>query len=227
MSVDDGFSRTELELADQRRLPAPHELVGMLRAQLDNLVNDARNGRGEIAAPEDTFDMQRGLAAVHEGLTDYARAFSKIAKEALGYVQDELIEAVGEQDGIPMAGLKVPDLDGTTISIELDKTNEYTFDHDALRSAVAYSVLMARRGEDPTRGVRSEEVDNWVVSLMIDAMTLLETLGQFRPQVTKVRAFTAELSRLPGGDLIASTVTSTTRKNPLFKGVKVKREFPR
>lgn len=227
MSVDNEFGRTELELADAPNLPAPHDLVGMLRARLEEVVSNARRGRGEVVTPEDTFDMQRGLAAVIEGLEDYGRAFMKIAKEAKGYVQDELIDAVGENDGIPLAGLKVPDLDGTTISIELDKANEYFFDHDALRSAVAYVVLTTRRGEDAPRGVRSDEVDDWIANLMIDAMALLETLGQFKPQVTKVRAFAADLSRLPGGDLIASTVTSTTHKNPLFKGIKVKREQPK
>lgn len=226
MSVDDGFSRTQLDLAPyEDNLPAPHDLVGMLRAKLEEVVENARRGRGDVATPEDTFAIQRGLAQVHEGLTDYARAFSKIAKEALGYVQDELELAVGEQDGIPVSGLKVPDLDGTTVAISLDTTNEYTFDHDALRSAVAYFVIVTRRGEGAPRGVKSDEVDSWVADLLIQAMELLETLGQFRPQVTKVRTFTADLSRAPGGDIIASTVTSTTRKNPQFKGVKVKREF--
>ena len=217
MSVDDGFGRTELELAGTANLPAPHDLVGMLRAKLEELVNDARKGRGEIAAPEDTFDMQRGLAKVIEGLEDYGRAFMKIAKEAKGYVEDELIEAVGEQDGIPMSGLKVPDLDGTMISIELDKPNTYTFDNDALFNAVAYFVA----------GPWEEVGDSKAHAVAVEAMRQLVSLGKFEPQITKVKTFTFELSRLEGGDLVASTVTSTTRKKPIFKGVRVKREQPK
>lgn len=227
MSVDDGFGRTELELTGSPNLPAPHDLVGMLRAQLENLVHDARAGRGVVAAPEDTYEMQRGLAKVIEGLEDYGRAFLKIAKEAKGYVEDELIEAVGENDGIPLSGLKVPDTDGTTIAIELDKANAYTFDTSALQSAIAYVVLTTRRGEDSPRGAHSDGTDAWLASLLVDAMNLLMSLGKFEPQITKVRAFTDDLSRLDGGATIASTITTTIRKKPIFKGIKVERKFPK
>lgn len=227
MSVDDGFGRTELELAGSPSLPAPHDLVGMLRARLEEVVSNARHGRGEVHTPEDTFEMQRGLAGVIEGLTDYARAFQKIAKEAKGYVEDELIEAVGEQDGIPMAGLRVPDTDGTTVLIGRDMANTYTFDSEALFGAVAWQVVMTKRGEGSPRGKYSETVDEWVIDLLVEAMRLLVSLGRFEPQITKVKAFTADLARLEGGPTIASTVTSTTRKKPVYKGVKIEREQPK
>lgn len=239
MSVDDGFGRTELELAGiDRSLPAPHDLVGMLRARLEEVINQAREGRGEIVTPEDTFQMQLGLASVIEGLTDYARAFQKIAREARGYVEDELIEAVGEQDGIPMAGLKVPDPDGTTVAISRDITNAYTFDNDALLTAVAHYVLalekipsigdpqiMAQLGLIPTD--QASAFDSLLFMFMHNAMEQLMMLGRFEPQISKVKAFTAELARLEGGPQVASTVTSTTRKEPVYKGIKIQREQPK
>jgi hypothetical protein len=222
MSVDDGFGRNELELTGAGHLPAPHDLVGMLRARLEEVIANARRGRGEVLTPEDTFEMQLGLAGVIEGLTDYARAFQKIAKEAKGYVEDELIEAVGEQDGIPMAGLKVPDPDGTTVAISRETVNEYTFDNDALFTAVAHFVLAGRAGDGP---MHQDAV--WLIPLITSAMTQLVALGKFEPQISKVKAFTAELSRLEGGPPIASTVTSTTRKKPIYTGVRIKREQPK
>jgi hypothetical protein len=215
--MPDDFSHAQLELVEGPNLPAPHDLVGMLRAKLEELITAAREGRGEVLTPEDTYEIHRGLVAVIEGLEDYARAFTTIAKEAKGYVEDELIEAVGESDGIPLVGLRVPDVDGTTVVISLDTANEYVFDHAALRSAVAYSVLM-------TSPADRQASDELLINSMVDAMALLETLGQFKPQVTKVRAFTNELARLEGGPAIASTVTSTIRKNPTFRGVKIRRE---
>jgi hypothetical protein len=217
MSVDDGFSHTELELAGAPNLPAPHELVGMLRAKLEELVHQTRKGRSDVISPEDTYEMQRGLAKVIEGLEDYGRAFLKIAKEAKGYVEDELIDAVGENDGIPLSGLKVPDTDGTTIAIELDKANAYMFDDEALFQAVAWLVL-ASSAQDSSPAM---------FTIVIEAMRQLVTLGKFEPQITKVRAFTDQLSRLDGGAQIASTVTTTTHKKPIFKGIKVKREQPK
>jgi hypothetical protein len=237
MSVDDGFSRTELELAGAPNLPAPHDLVGMLRAKLEELVTNARNGRGEVHTPEDTFEIQLGLAQVIEGLTDYARAFQKIAREARGYAEDELIEAVGEQDGIPLAGLKVPDPDGTTVSINRDMANQYEFDNDTLLTAVAHEVLTTERLPsvgDPKimtqLGLSPQDtaaIDALLVRFMLTAMSRLVELGKFEPQISKVKAFTTELSRLEGGPQIASTVTSSTRKKPIYKGVKVEREQPK
>jgi hypothetical protein len=216
MSVDDGFGRNELELAGAGELPAPHDLVGMLRARLEEVISQARNGRGEVLTPEDTFQMQLGLASVIEGLTDYARAFQKIVREAKGYVEDELIDAVGEQDGIPLAGLKVPDSDGTTVTISRDMTNAYTFDNDALFNAVAWLALASAGVEDGR-----------LHTVVVEAMRQLVSLGKFEPQISKVKAFSAELARLEGGPRIASTVTSTTRKRPVYKGVKIEREQPK
>lgn len=223
MSADDGFSNTALELADARSLPTPRDLAGILRANLEEVVTDARKNRGEVLTPEDTYEIQRGLAKVIEGLTDYANVFRKIAKEAAGYVEDELIDAVGEQDGIPTSGLKVPDRDGTTVCIELDKANVYGFDTTALFNAVAYHALASIAADDGAEGA----LDGLLVQAMLTAMTQLVELGKFEPQIRKVEAFTAELSRFPGGDTIASTVTGTIRKKPVFKGVKVRREQPK
>ena len=237
MSTDDGFSTKELELAGAAPLPAPHDLVGMLRARLEEVVTIARRHRGEVLTPEDTYGIQLGLASVIEGLTDYARAFQKIAKEAKGYVEDELIEAVGEQDGIPVAGLRVPDPDGTTVVIGRDMSNTYTFDHDALFTAVAYEVLATQKLPsvgDPEIAAQlglppqyTAVIDALLVRFMLAAMSRLVELGKFEPQVTKVTAFTADLSRLESGPQIASTVTSTIRKDPLFKGVKIERKQPK
>lgn len=220
MSVDDGFGRTELELAGAPNLPAPHDLVGMLRARLEEVVTSARKNRGQVLTPEDTYEIQRGLAGVIEGLTDYARAFQKIAKEAKGYVEDELIDAVGEQDGIPVAGLKVPDTDGTTVVIGRDMANVYSFDHDALFNAVAHTVFA--QFEDVARNTEES-----FIGMMIVAMRQLVALGKFEPQITKVKAFTAELARLGGGPTIASTVTSSIDKKPVYRGVKIEREQPK
>lgn len=242
MSVDDGFSRTELELTDERRLPAPHDLVGMLRAQLEEVVSNARKNRGEVLTPEDTFDIQLGLAQVIEGLTDYGRAFTKVAREAKGYVEDELIEAVGEQDGIPTSGLKVPDPDGTTVVISRDTSNVYTFDMHALLNAVAFMVMESwsvtdrvldlARGHLATeshteRAAIRQELENYLAGRLLAALEQLTQLGKVEPQVTKVGTFTESLARMPGGPMIASTVTGTTRKKPVYKGVSIKREQPK
>jgi hypothetical protein len=243
MSADDGFGRTELELAGSRNLPAPHELVKLLRARVEEVIVEARNSRGDVLTPEDTFAMQRSLASVHEGLTDYGRAFATVAKETLGWVAMDLVDAVGEQDGIPVSGLKVPDTDGTTIVIERDITNQYAFDLAAIINAVAFATMenwsvagrvleysrVVAQAETVTEEVSArQELASYLTGVLVAALELLVSVGKFDPQVTKLRTFTDNLSRLlPDGPRIASTVTSTIRKNPNYKGVKIKREQPK
>lgn len=202
-------------------LPEAHDLIGLMRLRLESLVAEERARRGEVLAPEDTYEALRRLASLHEGLTGYARAFQTIAKEVLGYVQDDLESAVGEQDGIPVSGLDVPDPDGTTVRVHVDLTSQgYTFDLDALLTAVAAETLAwLDRSED------GEEVVDPPVILR-HALDLLLTLGKFEPQVSKVRAFAQEVAR--HDPKAASTVTRGIRKrNPRFGGVKLERKQPK
>lgn len=233
---------TEMELAGGANLPAPHDLVGMLRLKLENVVADARATRGEVRTPEDTYDMQRGLASVVSGLTDYSNAFAKIAKEAKGYVEDDLISAVGENDGIPLSGLRVPDVDGTTIVVELDKANDYAFDAPAILEAVAFAAVdgwsvsttvcdlaqhVRDAASDELRMESMDKLESYVRGRLVATMEILIGLGLFRPQITKVRALMDEVTRMPYGTRVASAVTSTIRKKPVYKGVKVRREQPK
>lgn len=203
-------------------MPAPHDLVGMLRRNLEALVTAARQERGDVLLPEDTYGVVRAVARVHEGLTDYANAFRTITKEADGYIQDELELAVGEQDGVPNSGMTVPDVDGTDLCISLNQPNEYDFDLVALFTAVTFQAVEALVEFEDDRTDRDT-----VIGLLMVALGKLTELGRFTPQVTKVKAFAAELARLDGGARVASAVTSTIKKRPQFKGIKVERRQPK
>lgn len=202
-------------------MPEAHDLVGMLRHRLDSLVAEERAKRKEVLAPEDTYQVIRRLAALHEGLTAYAHAFQVIAKEALGYVQDDLELAVGEQDGVPVSGLDVPDTDGTTVCVHVDLTSQgYAFDLEALLTAVVGETLAwLDQTDDGDAVVDPPEI-------LRHALDLLLTLGKFEPQVTKVKAFTQEVAR--HDPKAASTVTRGVRKrDPRFSGVKLERKQPK
>lgn len=224
---DNDLTGRELEPAFRtERMPAPHDLVGILRERLDSLVLQLRAERGEVHAPEDVFVPIRRLGALAEGLGDYGRAFSKVALEVRGHIEDELIEAVGEQDGIPMSGMLVPDEDGTDLKIELDSRNEYNIDIETVKSAVTALVLASNPAEIWLRQA-PDDVTTWAAELLADAMTTLVACGQFKPQVTKVRALATEIARTD--PKVASTITDMLKraKSTEFKGVRVKREQPK
>ncbi|HEY2101421.1 MAG TPA: hypothetical protein VGH72_33495 [Pseudonocardia sp.] len=222
---------TALVLGGQT-LPTARNIRTVLREQIEAGVITERRRRGDVHQPEDTFPMQRSLADVIRACLEYRDAFDFARKEALAIAEEELITAVGDQDGIPASPLTVPDAEGD-VKITLDTQNEYDIDPDALRSAVAFAVLsdsaelierLFREDIRQTPDQDWDEREGILAQLITDALTMLGTLGKFTPQVSKVRAFAAELARTPGGDGVSSTVSSSIRKNVRYRGVKVERK---
>lgn len=225
-------------------LPAPSSIAAQLRRQLNDAVAAERARRGEVRMPEDVWPMMRALGRVVETCGEYERAFKKAAHEATLVAEEDLMDAVGEQNGVPNQGMTVPDADGD-VKINLWLANTYQFDQAALFNAVAYAVrteysasseliqIMQRftgrpRLTDDEERDLDGQVDEFVAHLVLAAMRALLELGKFEPQVTKVRKFTTELAR-QGNDLdgVVSSVTSGTRKHTEYKGVKVVRDTPK
>lgn len=230
MTTDNDLTGRELEPRFGPTLPAPHDLVGELRLRLEAVVQEERDRRGEVHAPEDTYAPIRRIGALAEGLNDYGRAFLKVGKEALGYVQDELEEAVGEQDGVPNSGMRVPDVDGTDLNVTLDTRNEYTVDTETVMSGVAHLVVTTNAAAGlltHATGGGDERATELLVELLMDAMSTLVACGTFKGQVTKVRAMATEIARTD--PKVASTLTDMLKraKRTEFRGVKIKREQPK
>ena len=237
------MSDRSLELAGGA-LPAPSSIAAQLRRQLNDAVAAERTRRGEVRLPEDIWPMARALARVVETCGEYERAFKKAAHEANLVAEEDLIDAVGEQAGVPNQGMTVPDADGD-VKVDRWMVNTYDFDQAALLNAVAFAVrdeydvtgtlskIYATFGVGVHKPTTEEavslngQVDEFVSHLLLAAMRCLIELGKFEPQVSKVRKFTTNLARLGGFDEVVSTVTSGTRKRTEYKGVKVSREVPK
>jgi hypothetical protein len=202
-----------------------------LRAKLADMIAHARAGR-IVTCPEDVNPLVRSLAAAADRLTDYGRVFTSAGKYARDELQEELREAVGEQDGIPAGNLTVPDLDGTNIKITRDTANNYTIDRDALYAAVAAQVLEAMGGLERILRVTdqdhenpnafADEMETVAAGVLIEAMQQIVELGAFEPQISKVRAYALELAGM-GADGIAASITSTITKKVDYRGIKYER----
>lgn len=202
-------------------MPATPSVLRQMRDHLTNVVLQARAERGEVHTAEDVFPVVNRLADVIDGLDDYAHAFKTVRAEAVGFIGDELELAVGEQDGIPTSGLKVPAPDGTTVDVALDVTSgKYSFDLDALIKVVVADQIGwlddPDHGDDPAWSTPEAAMERAIHAAL--------ALGSFTPQVTKVQAFKEEVARTD--PKMASTIQWTKADNT-FKGVKVKREQPK
>lgn len=226
-----------LVLVDGRRLPETTDLRRALKLGLDQVLTEGYEARGgaEVEKPEDAYPLLRRLGALSETARDYGRAFTDFAREVEARAGDDLAEMYGEQDGIPNQGAKVPDADGTTVSVQPDYVNEYSFDLDALINGVV--VDLVSNGDDEARaalaamfkaefeGDAETSVRNlcWV---LVEVVQRVLALGKFTPQVTKTRALSKSLST-HGQDGLASTIGDATKKNVKHKGIKITREHPK
>lgn len=207
----------ELQKVDwTETLPDAQDLKRHLTGQLNRVLADARRNR-VVATPEDTWPLVRSLTDAHDVLTRYGKVFREVAQVVKAEVEEELLEAVHEQNGVPISGMTVPDSAGDIV-IDRDAPNVYDIDLDALRQ-VAATVTQGR--------YESQDANDPAVTvgLIMEAMSLLLELGKFEPQVSKVKAFAVRLGR-EGGDDLASVVTSAVSKRTPYKGIKLNRKDP-
>ena len=197
-------------------LPDPIQLQRALKDRIQAAYATLYEQRGRVDTPEDTYEMQRKLATTDEQFKGYMTAFREARKVIAQLQQEELVEARGEQDGIPLDGLTVPDRDGD-IRLSLDAPAVYDIDLEQLLAVLLTNIM--------DRAPVADDVELIPYAVGETAAALL-SWGKFEPQVSKVKAFAATLAR-NGRDKDASVVSGAiTQRNP-YKGVKFERTKPR
>lgn len=223
--------------------PLPAVLVGMIEPQdlKRRILQAVQEGyatlsseRGEVTIPEDTYATQRALATAAETLKGYAEAFKAGASMVATLQQEELVEAVGEQDGVPNSGLTVPDPNGD-IRLTVRTENEYEGDADQLAAVVAGEVLTFSYSDQYPTGVElvraivegdtghPDDLAEQLRDMMADAIHRMLTLGKFSPQVSKVKTYADQLSRNGMDDLAGAARTSMSKRST-YKGVTAERK---
>lgn len=198
----------------------PPELKRELKARLQAAYAARFTERGGVHRPEDVYDMVRRLAGVKELFEGYRDAFKDTAALAGTLMAEELVEAVGEQDGVPNQGLSVPDAAGD-IRLKLDKSTEHSIDLDQL-----LKVLMVEASDRMTEltGVRTPpHMEEHLHSLIVFVFEVIQSWGKVTVQVSKVRAYGKELARR-GQDDRAAQVNGAIVTTSEFKGVGFERK---
>jgi hypothetical protein len=215
--------------AEPSRLPAPADLKETLRRELSEHVTRERADRGDIHQPEDVWALVRKLAGAKDAFEEYAQAFSAAASMAGRELKEELIAAVGENDGIPLSGMSVPDTDGTDIAFSLAKGNTHGIDADQVISAVISNLIMISRDTEPEEQPGDDyyeyrdRYETWMAGVMRLAVDHVLALGSYAMQVSKVRAFAADLAATER-DGESAVVRGSISTTPTYKGVKLERK---
>lgn len=208
-------------------LREPTDLKRELRARIQEAYAELVAERGEVHVPEDTFAMQRRLGLERDRFAAYASAFTEVTKLLRTLMEEELVEAVGEQDGIPNQGLTIPSADGD-IHLSLDTAKVYDIDMDQLL-AVHTSQTLNTVDEldmlDNTRAPTKDEVAALVTTVIDATVGTVLSWGKFELQISKVRAYAATLAR-NGRDDASAVVTGAISESHPYRGVKFERKSP-
>lgn len=224
------------------RFPDHRTLGKALQDGVNATMAQLRAARGEVVAEEDVYEAVRWAQGIAESFNEYGRAFAGAAALVAQYAEEELTEAVGEQDGVPLKSLTVPDVDGTDIRLSKETGNTHHIDKAAVLQALAVSLVQGDdlagemavilsdlydRVEPTDKGTEEatyEAAEAKLVEVLLGAFEQLAALGSFSLQVSKVEAFRKELARRD--TLMASTVAGAVRTTKKYAGVKMSRTTP-
>jgi len=210
-------------------IPSPRDVSTMLISNLAVRVHYARTARGDVTQPEDVNALVRALGGAKEMLDEYSRAFATAAREAVHYLEEELLFAVGEQDGVPLSGLKVPDLDGTDLVFTLMKPKTHTVDEPQVIDVAVVDALAAARDTEPAQepdesnAAYLDRYERWMAGVVHMAVNTVIGLGSYSMQVSKVRAYAVELAGR-GADTLASVVRGSITTKDKYTGTKFERK---
>lgn len=202
-------------------MPSPFDLAKALERSLMEHVFRLRTERGAVTIPSDVFELVRSLTKSHEILKDYENAFSKARRIVQEEIEGELCEAVGDQEGVPNSGLTIPDSEGD-VRISVDSPNSYKFDIDQITKV----AIAASMNYDTPQGAQPQEAQQYAWNIALEAIGYLLDMGDYRPQVSKVKAMSMNLSRQSDDDL-SGALLSSIQKTTAYRGVKFERKESR
>lgn len=217
-----------LAVADLLRdLPDPTELKRTVKLRVQEAYAACYAARGEVLRQEDTYELQRQLQAVAEAFSAFAAGFTEVVKVVRQLQQEELVEAVGEQDGIPISGVTIPTAGGDIVVKPAFK-RENAIDAGSVQAAIVKGVSEAWDG--PIRDtVRQwpEKVTMDLQEMLAQALTALVGTGKWEPQITKLKATAEEWARAGRDDMAADLLRAHKVTQTYQDKVEVTRKAPK
>jgi len=208
-------------------LPDPHALKLVVKERIQEAYAALHAARGEVLRPEDTYDLHRQLQATRERMEAYARGFTEVVKLIGQLQQEELVEAVGEQDGVPNANLVIPSAAGDiTVKPTFKRIND--IDPEAVQQAIVKGVTDAWMEPIEHAAVHSTEtLEEGLREMLAQALTALVGTGKYEPQVSKLKATALEWARAGRDDMAGDLMAAHKVRNRFEDKVTVERKVPK
>lgn len=208
-------------------LPDPQALKQVVKERIQQAYADLHAARGEVLQPEDTYDLHRRLQATREQMGGYERGFKEVGALIGQLQQEELVEAVGEQDGVPLSGLTIPTAGGDiVVAPSFKRVND--IEPEAVQTAIVNGVVEAWMEPIEHAAVHSTEtLEESLRELVQQALTVLIGTGKWEPQISKLRATAQEWARSGHDDLAGRLMAAHTVRQKYQDKVDVTRKEPK
>jgi hypothetical protein len=142
----------------------------------------------------------------------------------LQILEEELLDAVPEQNGVPTSPLNVPDIDGSVISIKPKVKTAHAVDPAQVLPVVAALVMerwVQRAIREPdTAPIPGEQPEEYAIDVATEAIGMY---GAARMQKSKVEALALTLGQL-GADTLASVARDAITTTRTLDGVTAERK---
>jgi len=208
-------------------LPDPLVLQRVVKERIQAAYAELHQARGEVLKPEDTYDLHRRLQATVEQMEGYARGFAAVVKLIRELQQEELVEAVGEQDGVPLSGLTIPTAGGDiVVTPSFKRVND--IDPDAVTTAIVNGVTDAWMEPIEHAAVHSTEtLEENLREMLAQALAALVGTGKWEPQVSKLKATAAQWARAGRDDMAGRLMAAHEVRQKYQDRVEVTRKEPK
>lgn len=208
-------------------LPDPQALKRVVKERIQQAYTDLHAARGEVLKPEDTYDLHRRLQATREQMDAYARGFKDVSTLIGQLQEEELVEAVGEQDGIPMSGLTIPTAGGDiVVAPAFKRVND--IEPQAVQTAIVNGVTESWIEAIEHAAVHSaDKLEENLREMLQQALTALIGTGKWEPQVTKLKATAGEWARAGHDDLAGALMKAHKIRQKYQDKVEVTRKAPK
>lgn len=208
-------------------LPDPRDLKRVVKERVQAAYAQLHADRGDVLRPEDTYDLHRRLQATREQMDGYARGFQEVSKVIGQLQQEELVEAVGEQDGVPLSGLTIPTAGGDiVVTPAFKRVND--IDADRVQQAIVDGITEAWMEPIEHAAVHSTEtLEENLREMLAQALTALLGTGKYEPQVSKLKATAQEWARAGRDDMAGTLMAAHEVRKKYQDRVDVTRKEPR
>lgn len=213
------------ELVDD--LPDPTALKRVVKERIQEAYAQLYAARGDVLKPEDTFDLHRRLQETRERMDSYSRGFAEVSKLIGQLQQEELVEAVGEQDGVPLSSLTIPTAGGDiVVAPSFKRVND--IDPQQVQDAIVNGVTDAWMEPIEHAAVHSTEtLEEGLREMLAQALTALIGTGKWEPQISKLKATAADWAR-SGHDQMAGKLMAAHEVRQKYQDkVEVTRKEPK